>query len=63
MANKVRQMIREKVRDKCFCILIDEAQNISKREQMTIILRFVNNHEILTDAFLQSKALVTLLQI
>ncbi|XP_073131498.1 uncharacterized protein [Henckelia pumila] len=42
MANRVRLMIREEVRDKCFCILIDEARDISKREQMAIILSVVN---------------------
>ena len=63
MANKVRQMIREEVGDRYFCILVDEAQDISKREQMTIILKFVNNHGILIERFFfffQSKALVTL---
>ncbi|XP_075499147.1 uncharacterized protein LOC142537521 [Primulina tabacum] len=55
MANRVRQMVCEEIRDKCFCILVDEAQDISKREQMTIILRFVNNHEILTEIFFSIK--------
>ncbi|XP_075499131.1 uncharacterized protein LOC142537505 [Primulina tabacum] len=40
MANRVRQMVREEVGDKYFCILVDEARDISKREQMAIILRF-----------------------
>ncbi|XP_042387972.1 zinc finger MYM-type protein 1-like [Zingiber officinale] len=39
MANRVRQMVREEVGDKFFCILVDEARDISKREQMAIILR------------------------
>ncbi|XP_073152805.1 uncharacterized protein [Henckelia pumila] len=56
MANRVRQMIREKVGDKCFCILVDEARDISKREQMAIILRFVNNHGILTKRFFAIKS-------
>ncbi|XP_042388013.1 zinc finger MYM-type protein 1-like [Zingiber officinale] len=38
MANRVRQMVREEVGDKFFCILVDEARDISKREQMAIIL-------------------------
>ncbi|XP_075492526.1 uncharacterized protein LOC142530583 [Primulina tabacum] len=42
-------MVREEVGDKYFCILVDEARDISKREQMAIILRFVNNHGILTE--------------
>ena len=56
MVNKVRQMIREEVRERCFCILVDEAQDISKQEQMAIILRFVNNHGILTERFFAIKS-------
>ncbi|XP_075499096.1 uncharacterized protein LOC142537471 [Primulina tabacum] len=56
MANRVRQMVREKVGDKYFCILVDEARDISKREQMAIILRFVNNHGILTERFFAIKS-------
>jgi hypothetical protein len=39
--NKVRKKICE-VRDKKFCILVDEAKNASNKEQMTIVLRFVD---------------------
>ncbi|XP_057791491.1 uncharacterized protein LOC131008576 [Salvia miltiorrhiza] len=56
MANRVRQMIREEVGDKYFCILVDEAQDISKQEQMAIILRFVNDHGILTERFFAIKS-------
>ncbi|XP_073290511.1 uncharacterized protein [Primulina huaijiensis] len=49
-------MVREEIRDKCLCILVDEAQNISKREQMAIILRFVSNHGILTERFFVIKS-------
>ncbi|XP_074559959.1 uncharacterized protein LOC141816025 [Curcuma longa] len=56
MANRVRKMVREEVGDKYFCILVDEARDISKREQMAIILRFVNNHEILTERFFAIKS-------
>ncbi|XP_042415371.1 uncharacterized protein LOC122004572 [Zingiber officinale] len=51
MANRVRKMVCEEVGDKYFCILVDEARDISKREQMTIILRFVNNYGALTERF------------
>ncbi|XP_073037899.1 uncharacterized protein [Primulina eburnea] len=56
MANRVRKMVREEVGDKYFCILVDEARDISKREQMAIILRFVNNHGILTERFFVIKS-------
>ncbi|XP_074567177.1 uncharacterized protein LOC141823867 [Curcuma longa] len=49
-------MVREEVGDKYFCILVDEARDISKREQMAIILRFVNNHGILTERFFAIKS-------
>ncbi|XP_073318144.1 uncharacterized protein [Primulina huaijiensis] len=55
MVNRVRQLVREEVGDKCFCILVDEARDIFKREKMAIILRFVNNHEILTERFFAIK--------
>ncbi|XP_073051185.1 uncharacterized protein [Primulina eburnea] len=56
MANRVRQMVREEVGDKYFCILVDKARDISKREQMAIILKFVNNHGILTEIFFAIKS-------
>ncbi|XP_058179979.1 uncharacterized protein LOC131298514 [Rhododendron vialii] len=40
--NKVRNKIREEVGDAKFCILVDEAKNASNREQMVIILRYVD---------------------
>ncbi|XP_042380071.1 uncharacterized protein LOC121972472 [Zingiber officinale] len=55
MANRVRKMVREEVGDKYFCILVDEARDIFKREQMTIILRFVNNYGVLTEKFFAIK--------
>ena len=42
LANKVRNAIRDEIRDAKFCILIDEARDESKKEQITIVLRFVN---------------------
>ncbi|XP_016648952.1 PREDICTED: zinc finger MYM-type protein 1-like [Prunus mume] len=42
-ANKVRKMIRDEIgEDEKFCILVDEALDDSKKEQMTIIIRFVS---------------------
>ncbi|CAN0847414.1 Zinc finger MYM-type protein 1 [Linum grandiflorum] len=55
MGNKVRKKIREEVGDACFAILVDEAQDESGHEQMTIILRFVNSKGILTEHFLTIK--------
>ena len=41
LASNVQNAIREKIGDAKFCILVDEARDESKREQMTIILRFL----------------------
>lgn len=48
MADRVQRMIWEEVGEECFSILVDEAQNASKEEQMGIRLRFVNRRGSLT---------------
>ncbi|KAG6667132.1 hypothetical protein CIPAW_01G080100 [Carya illinoinensis] len=50
LAKKVRNKIREDVGDSRFCIIVDEARDESKREQMAIILRFVD-----VDGFIQER--------
>ncbi|KAL5828108.1 hypothetical protein ACOSQ3_019943 [Xanthoceras sorbifolium] len=42
LANEVRTKIREEVGDAKFCILVDEAVNEFNKEQITIILRYVD---------------------
>ncbi|KAG6718441.1 hypothetical protein I3842_04G149900 [Carya illinoinensis] len=49
-AKKVRNKIREDVGDSRFCIIVDVARDESKREQMAIILRFVD-----VDGFIQER--------
>ncbi|XP_022876937.1 zinc finger MYM-type protein 1-like [Olea europaea var. sylvestris] len=56
MANRVQQMIRDELGENCFCILVDEAQDESKREQMAIILRFVNNDGVIIERFFAIKS-------
>ncbi|XP_042443838.1 zinc finger MYM-type protein 1-like [Zingiber officinale] len=53
LANKVRTMIRDKLGDAKFCILVDEAQDESKKEQMSLIFRFVNNSGFLVERFFE----------
>ncbi|XP_041011253.1 zinc finger MYM-type protein 1-like [Juglans microcarpa x Juglans regia] len=51
LAKKVRNKIREDVGNSKFCIIVDEARDEFKRlEQMTIILRFVDD-----DGFIQER--------
>ncbi|XP_062147717.1 uncharacterized protein LOC133856675 [Alnus glutinosa] len=51
IANKVRDVIRKEIGDAKFCILIDEAWDESKREQMAIILRFVDKDGFIRERF------------
>ncbi|XP_042467355.1 uncharacterized protein LOC122050527 [Zingiber officinale] len=50
---EVKTMIRDESGDAKFCILVDEAQDESKKEQMSFILRFVNNSDFLVERFLE----------
>ncbi|XP_042467557.1 zinc finger MYM-type protein 1-like [Zingiber officinale] len=53
IGNRVRNKIRAEIGDSKFCILVDEAKDISNKEQMAIILRFVDAHGFLRDRFFQ----------
>ncbi|KAH9722523.1 DUF4371 domain-containing protein [Citrus sinensis] len=43
LANKVREKIHEEIGDAKYCILVDEAKDESRKEQMALVLRFVDN--------------------
>ncbi|XP_057248129.1 uncharacterized protein LOC104902931 [Beta vulgaris subsp. vulgaris] len=45
-AKKVQNEIRKEIGDSKFCIIIDESRDVSKREQMAIVIRFVNKDGI-----------------
>ena len=51
LASKMRDAIHKKIRDGTFCILVDEARDKSKREQMAIILRFVDEDGFIRKRF------------
>jgi hypothetical protein len=50
-ALKIRKHIREEIGDAKFSILVDETCDISKREQMAIVLRFVDTNGVLQERF------------
>ncbi|CAN1128372.1 hypothetical protein LINPERHAP2_LOCUS4590 [Linum perenne] len=58
MANRVRCAIREEIGDANFSNLVDEAQDAARREQMAIILRYVNSSSVLTEHFFGIKSVV-----
>ena len=51
LANKVRQKIRHDIGDSKFCIIIDEARDESKREQMAIVLRYFDDKGFIRERF------------
>ncbi|XP_073270395.1 uncharacterized protein [Primulina huaijiensis] len=51
LAERVRKKIREDVGTAKFCLLIDEAKDISDKEQMAIVLRFVDREGFLMERF------------
>ncbi|KAL5825599.1 hypothetical protein ACOSQ3_021662 [Xanthoceras sorbifolium] len=53
LVNEVRAKIREEVGDAKFCILVDEAVDESNKEQMTIILRYVDLKGFVRERFFQ----------
>nr|GMD28065.1 zinc finger MYM-type protein 1-like [Ipomoea batatas] len=50
LATKVKSAIRDEIGDAKFCIIVDEARDESKKEQMSIVLRFVDR-----DGFIQER--------
>ena len=51
LASKVQNPIHKEIGDSKFCILVDEARDESKKEQMTIILRFVDTEGFIKEYF------------
>ncbi|OMO95050.1 hypothetical protein COLO4_16085 [Corchorus olitorius] len=50
-ASRVRNAIHEEISDGKFCILVDEARDESKKEQMAIVLRFVDKEGFVKERF------------
>ncbi|KAI3993261.1 hypothetical protein MKX01_010004 [Papaver californicum] len=51
IANRVRDKIREEVGNAKYCIIVAESQDASKKEQMVIVLRYVDVHGYLQERF------------
>ncbi|XP_060965214.1 uncharacterized protein LOC133034190 [Cannabis sativa] len=51
LGNKVRNAIREEIGDANFSIIVDEARDESKKEQMSIVLRFVDKDGCVQERF------------
>lgn len=51
LANKVRDTIIDEIGEAKFCILVDEARDESKREQMALVIRFVDKKVFVQERF------------
>ncbi|XP_030505774.2 uncharacterized protein LOC115720739 [Cannabis sativa] len=51
LGNKVRNAIREEIVDAKFSVIVDEAQDESKKEKMSIILRFIDKYGYVQERF------------
>ncbi|XP_022030770.1 zinc finger MYM-type protein 1-like [Helianthus annuus] len=52
IANKIRKHIRSEVGDSAFCVMVDESRDESKKEQMAIVVRFVDEEGMIQERFL-----------
>lgn len=52
MASKVQSAIRHEIGDSKFCLIVDESRDESKREQMAVVVRFVDKKGFIQERFL-----------
>ncbi|KAJ1278816.1 hypothetical protein BS78_04G107800, partial [Paspalum vaginatum] len=52
IGRKVQNSIREEIGNSKFCIMVDESRDESKKEQMAIVVRFVNKEGLIQERFL-----------
>ncbi|KAL6518187.1 hypothetical protein OROMI_033888 [Orobanche minor] len=60
ISNKVSRMICEEIGGGRFCLLVDEALDQSHKEQMSVVLRFLNTNDLVIERFLDLFMYVTL---
>ena len=51
ISTKVKKAIREEIGDAKFCILVDEARDESMKEQMAVVLRYVDTNDFVRERF------------
>ena len=51
ISTKVKKAIREEIGDAKFCILVDEARDESVKEQMAVVLRYVDKNGFVQEQF------------
>ncbi|KAM7462726.1 hypothetical protein LguiA_030847 [Lonicera macranthoides] len=51
LGDNVRSKIRKEIGDGSYCILVDEAQDVSMKEQMAIVLRYIDEGGLVRERF------------
>jgi len=52
MASKTQKIIRDEIGDANFCLIVDESRDEFAREQMTLVIRFVDKEGFVRECFL-----------
>jgi hypothetical protein len=52
MTSKTQKLIRDEIDDAKFCLIVDESRDESAREQMALVIRFVNKEGFIRERFL-----------
>lgn len=52
IASNVQKAIRSEIGDANFCIIVDESRDESRREQMALVIRFVDKGGFIRECFL-----------
>ncbi|XP_061347704.1 uncharacterized protein LOC133293184 [Gastrolobium bilobum] len=50
-SEKVKKTIREEISNAKFCLIVDEVSDVSKKEHMAIVLRFVDKDDFIRERF------------
>jgi hypothetical protein len=56
MASNVQTAIRNEIGDARFCLIVDESRDESRKEQMAVVLRFVDKEGFVRERFFGSCA-------
>ncbi|XP_024640619.1 uncharacterized protein [Medicago truncatula] len=59
LSSRVKKHIREEIGDSKFCIIVDEARDESQKEQMALVLRFVDKDGLIQERFFDMRCVTS----
>jgi hypothetical protein len=57
--SRVKKHIREEIGDSNFCIIVDDARDESQKEQMALVLRFVDKNGLIQERFFDMRCVTS----